>query len=182
MTYLLATHPEHLKKVTAEVRSAFNSPDEITLMSVSRLDYMLACIHETLRVYPPLGHGLVRETGAGGRHIAGEYVPPGTYIEVQPWAINHDSKNWTKPWEFNPERFLRFHENGKIIEAFQPFLNANTKSTTNGFGDHVEALQPFVVGVSVFLSYLSRLVPACLIFADSRNLSRGIALEGSMCT
>lgn len=136
-----------MDRVTQEVRSAFTSADEITLLSVSKLDYMLACLHETLRVYPPVGQGIVREIGKTGQHVAGEFVPPGVYVEVQPWAINHDPRNWTNPWEFNPERFLKFDADGNVTQALQPFMNANTKTATNAFGDHVEALQPFSVGV-----------------------------------
>lgn len=136
-----------MENVTQEVRSSFTSVDEITLLSVSKLDYMLACLHETLRMYPPVGQGIVRETGKNGQHVAGKFVPPGVFVEVQPWAINHDPRNWSNPWEFNPERFLKFDEEGNATEALQPFLNANVKTVTNAFGDHVEALQPFSVGV-----------------------------------
>ena len=39
-TYLLTTHPEILRKLEQEVRSAFKNNDEITLTSVSRLSYV----------------------------------------------------------------------------------------------------------------------------------------------
>lgn len=160
-----------MKRVTDEVRSAFTSADEITLTSVSKLHYMLACLHETLRVYPAIGQGIVRETSGSGQHIAGEFVPPGVYVEVQPWAINHDRRNWSNPWEFNPERFLKFDEAGKAIEAFQPFLNANINTVTNAFGDHVEALQPFSIGVRKFPRFFPVLIPRCVASEPRQRMS-----------
>lgn len=143
-----------METVVDEVRSAFSSADEITLTSVGRLPYMLACLHETLRVYPAIGQGIVRETSVVGQTIAGDFVPPGIYVEVQPWAMNHDPRNWTNPWKFNPERFLKFDGDGNVTEAFQPFLNANISTLTNAFGDHVEALQPFSIGVRLHHKFL----------------------------
>lgn len=73
--YLLTTHPDKLAKVANEVRSAFNSEEEITLNSVSRLSYMLACLNETLRCYPPVASGLPRVVPKGGAYVAGKFVP-----------------------------------------------------------------------------------------------------------
>jgi cytochrome P450 len=76
-TYLLLSHPEILARLTEEVRSSFNSFDEITITSVNKLTYMLAILNETLRFYPPLSSGMVRVVPTGGATIAGHYVPGG---------------------------------------------------------------------------------------------------------
>lgn len=75
VTYLLGTRPDALAKLTNEVRTAFKSEDEIDYLSVSNLDYMLACLDEALRVYPAAPLGIARETPIGGGHVAGHYVP-----------------------------------------------------------------------------------------------------------
>lgn len=75
VTYLLLTNPEALKKATAEVREAFKSEDEIDFASVSTLPYLLACLDEALRMYPPVPTGLPRVVPKGGATIAGSYVP-----------------------------------------------------------------------------------------------------------
>ncbi|KAH3170064.1 hypothetical protein KXW84_003669, partial [Aspergillus fumigatus] len=50
---LPAQNPEALRKATAEVRSAYNSEDEITFATTAeRLPYMQACLTEGLRIYP----------------------------------------------------------------------------------------------------------------------------------
>ena len=75
VTFLLLTNAEALVRVKKEVRSAFNSEKEITLLSVNSLSYMLACINEALRLYPPIPSGLPRYTPPGGAVIAGHNVP-----------------------------------------------------------------------------------------------------------
>ncbi len=64
-----------MAKLTQEVRSSFNSDQEITLLSVQNLKYMLACLNETLRMYPPVPFGMPRLVPAGGINITGEPVP-----------------------------------------------------------------------------------------------------------
>lgn len=73
--YLLGMNRRALDKVVQEVRSAFNSEEEIDLISVNRLDYMLACLKESLRQYPPATHGMPRVVPKGGHDIAGHWVP-----------------------------------------------------------------------------------------------------------
>jgi cytochrome P450 len=75
VTYLLLTHPDNLQKVTDEIRSSFQSTKEITLTSVNGLTYMLACLNEALRLYPPVPIGLPRVTPVGGTAIAGTFIP-----------------------------------------------------------------------------------------------------------
>lgn len=75
VTYLLLSHPDALRKVTEEVRTKFRSEEDITLTSVSCLTYMLACLNESLRAYPPVPFGMPRQVPKGGATIAGEYVP-----------------------------------------------------------------------------------------------------------
>lgn len=55
ITYWLLKTPETLSKATHEVRSAFRSEDGIDFLSASaKLPYMLACLDEALRRYPPV--------------------------------------------------------------------------------------------------------------------------------
>lgn len=75
VTHLLLKNPEAMKKLTDEVRSSFQSEDEITLTSVSKLGYMFACLDEALRRYPPAPFGMPRVVPKGGAVIAGQAVP-----------------------------------------------------------------------------------------------------------
>ncbi|KAK4675163.1 hypothetical protein QC764_500720 [Podospora pseudoanserina] len=122
VTFLLMTNPDALEKLTAEVRGAFKSEDEIDFMSVSNLPYLLACLDEALRMYPPVPTGLPRVVPPAGASIAGHYVPGGTVVAVHQWAMYHNEEHFKKPFEFHPERWLgdpEFASDHK--EAFQPF-------------------------------------------------------------
>ena len=92
MYWLLRT-PEALRKVMDEVRSAFESEDEINFNNATmRLPYMLACLEEGLRRYPPVPSGLLRWTPPGGpTEIAGRLVPEnvGVFCLLQSLYCTH---------------------------------------------------------------------------------------------
>lgn len=77
LTYLLLKTPTAMAKVVHEVRSSFSSSDEITILSASNLKYMIACLDEALRIYPPTPSGFSRIVPEGGDIIAGKWVPSG---------------------------------------------------------------------------------------------------------
>ncbi|KAK7918034.1 cytochrome p450 [Apiospora marii] len=121
-TFLLLSNPDALAKLTNEVRSTFQDDADITLSSVGSLSYMLACLNESLRRYPPVVIGLPRLAPQGGAQVAGHFVPGGTRVAVWHYAASHDPTLWTDPMGFHPERFLgdaRFA--GDNLDAMQPF-------------------------------------------------------------
>ncbi|CAG8981790.1 hypothetical protein HYALB_00004733 [Hymenoscyphus albidus] len=77
-TWYLLNHPEILHRVQEEVRKAFTTADEITLLSVSvpgRLPYLEAVIQESFRLYPSVPAALPRITGPERAFIDGKSVP-----------------------------------------------------------------------------------------------------------
>ncbi|GAB1317909.1 Trichothecene C-15 hydroxylase [Madurella fahalii] len=122
VTFYLLTNKEAMKKLTAEIRGAFKSEDEIDFTSVSTLPYLLACLDEALRMYPPVPTGLPRVVPRGGANIAGSYVPEKTVVAIHQWAMYHNDEHFKDPFVFHPERWLgdpAFADDHK--EAFQPF-------------------------------------------------------------
>lgn len=75
VTYYLLTNPDAHKRLTDEIRSTFKEESEIDFTSVSNLPYLLACLEEALRLYPPVPIGLPRIVPKGGATIADHYVP-----------------------------------------------------------------------------------------------------------
>ncbi|KAL6859545.1 cytochrome P450 [Trichoderma novae-zelandiae] len=121
-TYFLGRNPGPLKKLCDEVRSSFTSEEEIDLLSVSRLSYMLAVLDETLRFHPAIPATTPRTINEKGDVIAGHWVPPGTHIDIWYWTMFHFPDFWTQPNDFVPERWLgdpRFANDQKKI--FTPF-------------------------------------------------------------
>lgn len=78
-TYYLLRNPSILKRLQDEVRSAFNTENDINLESVgnsAHLPYMEAVLTESLRLYPPVPASLLRMTGPEGDVIDGNFIPP----------------------------------------------------------------------------------------------------------
>jgi cytochrome P450 len=75
VTYLLLTNQDAYEKLKDEVRNAFQSQDEINLISVAQLPYLQACLEEGLRMYPPVANGLPRVCPPGGATILGNFIP-----------------------------------------------------------------------------------------------------------
>lgn len=75
ITYYLLREPTAMKKLAEEIRSAFNTEDEITISSVSKLKYIFAVINEGMRMYPPVPIGLPRVVEGEGTVIDGQWVP-----------------------------------------------------------------------------------------------------------
>ncbi|KAK2022784.1 cytochrome P450 [Colletotrichum zoysiae] len=121
-TYFLATNPDCLKKLTAEVLSTFSSESEIDLLSVQKLPYMTAILTESMRLYPPAPGSQPRMAKQGGTEILGYFIPEGTTIDTWQWALYHNPEHFSRVEEFIPERWLgdpRFDNDAKKV--VQPF-------------------------------------------------------------
>ncbi|XP_071604500.1 steroid 17-alpha-hydroxylase/17,20 lyase isoform X3 [Heliangelus exortis] len=81
------------------------------------LPYLEATISEVLRIRPvsPL---LIPHVSLADTSI-GEYsIPKGARVIINLWSVHHDEKEWDKPEEFNPRRFL--DEKGQHIHSPSP--------------------------------------------------------------
>lgn len=75
-TYRLLRNPDKLGKAISEVRSFIKTETEITPTSVAtKLPYMLACLEEAFRMYPPVPSSLQRMSLDPIR-ISGYDIPP----------------------------------------------------------------------------------------------------------
>lgn len=76
-TYWMLRTPEALKKATEEVRNAFQSEDAMSFNELrSRLPYMMACLEEGLRLFPPVPLLLARAVPSGPpMQVAGLSIP-----------------------------------------------------------------------------------------------------------
>ncbi|KAK7270607.1 hypothetical protein RJT34_25903 [Clitoria ternatea] len=79
--------------------------EKVTEDQLSKLPYLLAAFHETLRKHSPAPIVPLRyvheDTQLGGYHI-----PAGREIAINIYGCNMDSKQWENPYEWIPERFL----------------------------------------------------------------------------
>ncbi|KAF1976980.1 cytochrome P450 [Bimuria novae-zelandiae CBS 107.79] len=130
VTYYLLSNPETYKRATEEVRAAFDRPEDITFKEATqRLLYMMACLNETLRVFPPVPLALLRITKPGQMTpIAGHMIPPNVRVGVHHLSAYHSPLNFYDAQSFHPERWLQevytdpaspFHNDRR--DAHRPF-------------------------------------------------------------
>ncbi|KAH7133887.1 cytochrome P450 [Dactylonectria macrodidyma] len=125
--YWLVHNENAYKKLKEECLDIFNSEDEFdsaVLGDPLRAPYLNACINEALRLLPPGPNGMQRVVDTpGGIVIDGKHVPEGTKISVHGWTLHHDPRNFEKPWDFIPERWIENSgfEGAHNLGAFIPF-------------------------------------------------------------
>ncbi|PWY82364.1 benzoate 4-monooxygenase cytochrome P450 [Aspergillus eucalypticola CBS 122712] len=148
LTYWLLQHPKEMEKVKFEVRSVMKTEEDITVNNATaKLPYMLACIDEAFRMYPPVAGHLQRYIPDQPTEISGYLLPKEasptqkseinnantfqTRVSVHQSAAYWSSLNFYKPEEFIPERWLPESKN----DPSSPFYH-----------DNREILQPFSIG------------------------------------
>ncbi|PYI11212.1 cytochrome P450 [Aspergillus sclerotiicarbonarius CBS 121057] len=132
LTYFLLQNPRAMEKVTREVRSVMQTEADITVNNATAsLPYMLACIDEAFRMYPPVPSGLQRVTPTTPIEISGYQIAPKTKVAVHQSAANLSPLNFSQPEKFIPERWLPESKNNPA----SPF-----------YSDNREVVQPFSIG------------------------------------
>lgn len=81
-TFWLLQTPEAYRQLKHEIRTSFTSEEEINMISVSKLKYLIAVLNEGLRMYPPSPSGLGRLTPTGGAAVEGYFMPEGVRHNV----------------------------------------------------------------------------------------------------
>jgi hypothetical protein len=72
-----------MQKLKEEVRTRFESEEEINFTNVSQLKYMLACLNEAMRLFPPAPTGHPRIVPKGGDKITGKWVAEGVCLSIE---------------------------------------------------------------------------------------------------
>lgn len=97
----LARHPEWQERLRDEALAL--GRDELSVADVDALKLADMALREALRLYPPvptLPRLAIREC-----EIDGARIPAGTTVWLDNYYIHRDPEHWTRPAEFDPERF-----------------------------------------------------------------------------
>lgn len=125
--FYLSRNPHAYARAAAEVRSTFNSVDEIQGgAKLQSCRYLRACIDEAMRMSPSVGQTLSRETPAGGAIVDGDFIPAGCDVGVPIYAIHHKEEVYPDPFDYNPDRWMVDRENAsqRVLDqyaAYNPF-------------------------------------------------------------
>lgn len=80
--YYLATHPEEVEKLRAELRPLVPSLEDFRAKDVADAGHLNGCINEALRLNPPVPSGLLRLTPPEGITIGDTFIPGGVTVTV----------------------------------------------------------------------------------------------------
>ncbi|KAI4598580.1 hypothetical protein KJ359_002993 [Pestalotiopsis sp. 9143b] len=122
-TFYILKDQSVYRKLTEEVRSSFQSVEDITLTKAGGLGYLHAALDEALRLYPPGANNHPRLTPPQGAVIAGRFVPGNCMVGINQYAIFRSPLNFRDADAFIPERSME--RDGKWAadrrDALQPF-------------------------------------------------------------
>ncbi|KAL2892356.1 Geraniol 8-hydroxylase [Bienertia sinuspersici] len=120
MTELLH-NPQKMTKAQIELKQVFGKGGTIKESDISKLSYIQAIVKEIFRLHPPVPF-LIPYKAQKDVEFCGYHVPKNAHIWVNVWAIGRDSKVWSNPILFSPERFVEreINVNGRNFELL-PF-------------------------------------------------------------
>ncbi|KAF2474320.1 cytochrome P450 [Lindgomyces ingoldianus] len=124
--FYLSRNPDAYARASAEVRSTFNSLEEIQGGSkLNSCRYLRACIDEAMRMSPSVGQALSREVPAGGAIVDGDFIPGGCDVGVPIYSIHHKEDYYPDPFNYNPDRWLVEKDSSQQVmdqyAAYNPF-------------------------------------------------------------
>ncbi|KAF4620164.1 hypothetical protein G7Y89_g14657 [Cudoniella acicularis] len=108
-TFLLfaTIHPEVVQNGQEELDRVVGSERYPTWEDAPNLPYIRAIIKELLRIRPPNKIGMQHSTTEDDWY-EGMFIPKGSLVMLNWWAINYDPERWESPYEFKPERYLGY--------------------------------------------------------------------------
>ncbi|KAD5507876.1 hypothetical protein E3N88_15579 [Mikania micrantha] len=101
----LIRHPQLLKEAQEEIDTIVGRDRLVTELDLTQLTFIQAIVKETFRLHPSTPLSLPR-IASEDCEVDGYYIPKGSTLLVNVWAIARDPKMWTDPLEFRPTRFL----------------------------------------------------------------------------
>ncbi|KAF8124374.1 cytochrome P450 [Boletus edulis] len=103
--YLAMTlYPDVMKKAQRELDSVVGTNRLPTFADRPSLPYVEALFTEILRWHVPIPFTMRRATADDEQD--GYFIPAGSYVIVNIWALLRDERTYQDPLEFKPERFL----------------------------------------------------------------------------
>ncbi|XP_068660036.1 xanthotoxin 5-hydroxylase CYP82C4-like [Aristolochia californica] len=105
---LLLTNRHVLEKVLDELDSHVGRVRFVEESDLPKLKYLQAVVKESMRLFP-VGPLLVPHEAMEDCQVAGHFVPRGTGLFINAWAIQRDPRVWSDPDKFLPDRFMTIH-------------------------------------------------------------------------
>jgi cytochrome P450 len=102
----LVTHPEALNAAHHELDTVIGAERSPTFEDEANLPYTRALVKEVLRWRPVAVLGGTPHASTEDDRYEGYYIPSGTTVLGNSWAINLNEEYYPNPHQFDPTRFL----------------------------------------------------------------------------
>ncbi|XP_074644005.1 cytochrome P450 2C5-like [Tubulanus polymorphus] len=122
----LANYPDIQRRVHEEIDEVVGAERFPCLEDRPMMPYTFATILEIQRMVTVMPFGLPHKTITATK-FQGYDLPEGTNILFNFWSLNHDRRWWTKPGEFDPERFLTTDKKVRVPDYFMPYSEGRRK-------------------------------------------------------
>ncbi|KAI5831512.1 cytochrome P450 [Schizophyllum commune Tattone D] len=108
--FAIVNHPEVQAKAKAELNAVVGPGRMPDFADRPRLPYIESIIQETFRFWPviPIGPHKVTEDDI----YEGMFIPKGSVVIYNAYAMMHDENVYSDHWRFNPDRYLSKEEGG----------------------------------------------------------------------
>lgn len=109
MTYYLCKNPEVKSRILKELENMF--PDNtkgtqtVSFTKLQKLSLLENAEIECLRLHPPIGYAMPRDTPPQGAVICGHYIPGGVAVGVPAAIIGHNGDVYKNPDTWDPDRW-----------------------------------------------------------------------------
>ncbi|KAG8436951.1 hypothetical protein GDO86_007870 [Hymenochirus boettgeri] len=118
--YCMAAYPEHQQKCRDEINKLLGERKTMEWDDLNKIPYTTMCIKESLRLYPPVP-AVSRDLVKPVTFFDGQFLPAGTLVTLQIYAVHRNPSVWKDPEVFDPLRFLPENSSKRHSHAFVPF-------------------------------------------------------------
>ncbi|KAF2135651.1 uncharacterized protein K452DRAFT_281196 [Aplosporella prunicola CBS 121167] len=105
MVRAMIEFPEVQKRAQAEIDAAIGEDRSPTWADFAKLPYINMMIKESHRWRPVSPLGVSHAVAEVDDWVGGHFIPKGSTVVLNVWAMHHDEERWEKPEDFMPERF-----------------------------------------------------------------------------
>ncbi|KAH8821390.1 cytochrome P450 monooxygenase [Xylogone sp. PMI_703] len=121
MTYYLCKNPNIKAEIIRELEAMFpdnkDGSQHIPFTKLNKLGLLEHVEIECLRLHPPIGYAMPRDTPPQGADICGVYIPGGIAVGVPAATIGRNPTVYKNPDEFNPYRWSDDKENLALMKT-----------------------------------------------------------------
>lgn len=86
--YELSLNPHVQKKLQEEIDAYFAVNEKAEPALLSKLEYLQACVNETLRLWPPVTSGTQRMTPPEGLQVGDAFIPGNMLVQIPTYTVH----------------------------------------------------------------------------------------------